>query len=165
MGRIWATSTRRPRNVTRLVQRNFYYDQEDPLRETAAERGFELTVLRPEGVVGYAVGNPMNLLMVITVYASVCPELARPMRFPGTVAAFDALYRGTDAGLLARATVCRGRSRVPPARSSTSPTETSCAGACSGRPSPVISAWTTPSRSRCRWPTRCRNWGTSGSGS
>lgn len=92
----------------RLVQPNFYYDQEDLLRETAAERGFDLTVLRPEGVVGYAVGNPMNLLMVIAVYASICRELGQPLRFPGTIAAFDALYQVTDAGLLARATVWAG---------------------------------------------------------
>jgi len=92
----------------RLVQPNFYYDQEDLLREVAAERGFRLTVLRPEGVVGYAVGNPMNLLMVIAVYAAVCKELGQPMRFPGSFAAYDALYQVTDAELLARATVWAG---------------------------------------------------------
>jgi len=92
----------------RLVQPNFYYDQEDVLRARAAERGFDLTVLRPEGVIGYAVGNPMNLLMVIAVYAAVCRELGQPLRFPGTVAAYDALYQVTDAELLARATVWAG---------------------------------------------------------
>lgn len=89
----------------RLVQPNFYYDQEDVLREVAAQRGFDLTVLRPEGVVGYAVGNPMNLLMVIAVYAAICRELGQPLRFPGTLPAYDALYQVTDAELLARATV------------------------------------------------------------
>lgn len=92
----------------RLVQPNFYYDQEDVLRAVAAERGFELTVLRPEGVIGYAVGNPMNLLMVIAVYASICRELGQPLRFPGTHAAYDALYQVTDAELLAQATVWAG---------------------------------------------------------
>ena len=92
----------------RLVQPNFYYDQEDVLRARAAERGFDVTMLRPEGVVGYAVGNPMNLLMVVAVYASICRELGQPLRFPGTVAAYDALYQVTDAELLARATVWSG---------------------------------------------------------
>lgn len=92
----------------RLVQPNFYYDQEDVLRAAAAERGFGLTVLRPEGVVGYAVGNPMNLLMVLAVYAVVCRELGQPLRFPGTLAGYDALYQVTDAELLARATVWAG---------------------------------------------------------
>jgi nucleoside-diphosphate-sugar epimerase len=92
----------------RLVQPNFYYDQEDVLRQRAAEQGFEVTVLRPEGVIGYAVGNPMNLLMVVAVYATICRELGQPLRFPGTLAAYDALYQVTDAGLLARATVWAG---------------------------------------------------------
>ena len=93
----------------RIVQPNFYYDQEDLLRETAAERGFRLTVLRPEGVIGYAVGNPMNLLMVIAVYAAISKELGQPLRFPGSLAAYDALYQVTDAELLARATVWAGQ--------------------------------------------------------
>jgi nucleoside-diphosphate-sugar epimerase len=92
----------------RIIQPNFYYDQEDLLREVAAERGFRLTVLRPEGVIGYAVGNPMNLLMVIAVYAAISKELGQPLRFPGSLAAYDALYQVTDAELLARATVWAG---------------------------------------------------------
>jgi nucleoside-diphosphate-sugar epimerase len=92
----------------RLIQPNFYYEQEDILRAAAAGHGFQVTMLRPEGVVGYAVGNPMNILMVIAVYASVCRELGQPLRFPGTHAAYDALYQVTDASLLARATVWAG---------------------------------------------------------
>jgi nucleoside-diphosphate-sugar epimerase len=92
----------------RLVQPNFYYEQEDLLRAAAAKQGFEATMLRPEGVVGYAVGNPMNILMVIAVYASICRELGQPLRFPGTHAAYDALYQVTDASLLARATAWAG---------------------------------------------------------
>jgi hypothetical protein len=30
------------------------------------------------------VGNPMNLSMVISVYASISRELGLPLRFPGT---------------------------------------------------------------------------------
>jgi nucleoside-diphosphate-sugar epimerase len=92
----------------RIIQPNFYYDQEDLLRGVAAERGFRLTVFRPEGVIGYAVGNPMNLLMVIAVYAAIAKELGQPLRFPGSLAAYDALYQVTDAELLARATVWAG---------------------------------------------------------
>jgi nucleoside-diphosphate-sugar epimerase len=92
----------------RLMQPNFYYDQEDALREVSAERGFGLTVFRPEGVIGYGIGNPMNLLMVIAVYASISRELGQPLRFPGTHAAYDAMYQVTDADLLARATAWAG---------------------------------------------------------
>jgi nucleoside-diphosphate-sugar epimerase len=92
----------------RLLGPNFYYDQEDLLRSVAAERGFAATMLRPEAVIGYATGNPMNLLMVIAVYASVCRELGLPLRFPGSFSAWECLYQVTDAELLARATVWSG---------------------------------------------------------
>jgi nucleoside-diphosphate-sugar epimerase len=92
----------------RLLGPNFYYDQEDLLRQVGAERGFAVTMLRPEAVIGYATGNPMNLLMVIAVYAAVCRELGLPLRFPGTFAAHEALYQVTDAELLARAVVWAG---------------------------------------------------------
>jgi nucleoside-diphosphate-sugar epimerase len=44
---------------------NFYYDQEDFLRS----RRTAWTVLRPDVVCGFAIGNPMNLAMVMAVYA------------------------------------------------------------------------------------------------
>lgn len=92
----------------RLIAPHFYYTQEDLLRDVAGRRGFHWTALRPEGVTGYATGNPMNLLLVIGVYAAISRDLGLPMRFPGTRAAYDVLYQTTDAELLARATVWAG---------------------------------------------------------
>lgn len=93
----------------RLIGPHCYYTQEDLLRQRAAERDFDFTVLRPEGVTGYATGNPMNLLLVIGVYAAISKKLGLPMRFPGTRAAYDVLYQTTDAELLSRATVWSGQ--------------------------------------------------------
>lgn len=92
----------------RLIAPHFYYTQEDLLRRNATERGFAFTALRPEGVTGYATGNPMNLLLVIGVYAAISKELGLPLRFPGTRAAYEVLYQTTDAELLSRATVWAG---------------------------------------------------------
>ncbi|WP_320671074.1 SDR family oxidoreductase [Patulibacter defluvii] len=92
----------------RLLGPNFYYDQEDLLRERAAEDGWAWTILRPEGVIGYTVGTPMNLLMALVAYAAICQETGVPLRFPGTARAYDALYQVSDAELLARATVWSG---------------------------------------------------------
>lgn len=92
----------------RLIGPHFYYTQEDLLRQRAREHGFDFTILRPEGVTGYSTGNPMNLLLVIGVYAAISKELGLPLRFPGTRAAYDVLYQTTDAELLARATVWSG---------------------------------------------------------
>ena len=87
----------------RLMPPNFYYDQEDFLRARQAGKRWHLTALRPEAVIGYAVGNPMNLLMVVAVYAAISRELGLPLRFPGTEAAYGALYQVTSSEILAKA--------------------------------------------------------------
>jgi nucleoside-diphosphate-sugar epimerase len=46
---------------------NFYYDQEDYLRASSADRGWSWTALRPSCICGFAVGNPMNMATVIGV--------------------------------------------------------------------------------------------------
>lgn len=56
-------------------------------------------------VCGIALGIPLNLTMVLGVYAAMSKELGVPLRFPGKPGAYDALLEMTDAGLLARATV------------------------------------------------------------
>jgi nucleoside-diphosphate-sugar epimerase len=82
---------------------NFYYDQEDWLRARAVGQRWDFVVLRPDVVCGFAIGNPMNLTLVIAVYAAICKELGVPLRFPGSATAWRALAQVTDAGLLARA--------------------------------------------------------------
>lgn len=81
----------------RLMPPNFYYDQEDLLRERQKGKDWSFTALRPEAVCGFAVGNPMNLLTVIAVYAAISKELGIPLRFPGTEAAYRALYQVSSA--------------------------------------------------------------------
>nr|WP_042194186.1 SDR family oxidoreductase [Kibdelosporangium sp. MJ126-NF4]CEL21149.1 Nucleoside-diphosphate-sugar epimerases [Kibdelosporangium sp. MJ126-NF4]CTQ96286.1 Nucleoside-diphosphate-sugar epimerases [Kibdelosporangium sp. MJ126-NF4] len=63
------------------------------------------SALRPSVVIGFALGNPMNLAMVIAVYASMAKELGLPLRFPGKPGAYGPLLEMTDAGLLAKAAV------------------------------------------------------------
>ena len=48
---------------------------------------------------------PMNLAMVIAVYAVISKHLGVPLRFPGKPLAYRSLIEMTDAGLLARAMV------------------------------------------------------------
>jgi nucleoside-diphosphate-sugar epimerase len=96
----------------RLMPPNFYYDQEDLLRERGAGRPWSFTALRPEAVCGFAVGNPMNLTMVIAVYAAMSKELGLPLRFPGTEAAYRALYQVTSADILAEAAAWAGRTEA-----------------------------------------------------
>ena len=93
----------------RLMPPNFYYDQEDFLRERSAGKNWSYTALRPEAVCGFATGNPMNLTMVVAVYAAISKELGLPLRFPGTEAAYRALYQVTSADILAEAADWAGR--------------------------------------------------------
>lgn len=62
---------------------NFYWLQEDYIREKSAAAGWSFTVLRPQLVVGPNHGVVMNLIPVIGVYAAICRELGRPFAFPG----------------------------------------------------------------------------------
>jgi nucleoside-diphosphate-sugar epimerase len=63
------------------------------------------SAIRPSVVGGTALGNPMNLALVIAVYASISKELGLPLRFPGKPGAYDSLLEMTDSSLLAEATV------------------------------------------------------------
>ncbi|ADV81922.1 SDR family oxidoreductase [Terriglobus saanensis] len=92
----------------RLMSPNFYYDQEDFLKAQQDGKNWHYTVLRPEAVCGYGIGNPMNLTMVIGVYAAISKELGLPLRFPGPEAAYRALYQVTSADILARASSWAG---------------------------------------------------------
>ena len=75
---------------------NFYWDQEQWLRERQSRKGWSYAVLRPHTVCGFALGSPMNIITVIAVYAAISKELGLPLRFPGKPGAFNAVYQVTD---------------------------------------------------------------------
>jgi nucleoside-diphosphate-sugar epimerase len=84
---------------------NFYYDQWDYLVERQQGKAWTYSSARPHAISGFAIGNPMNLTMVISVYATISKELGLPLCHPGTPGNYRALYQCTDSGLLARAMV------------------------------------------------------------
>ena len=79
---------------------NFYWLQEDLLRERAARGGWTFTILRPQAVFGHAVGSPMNLVAAVGAYAAIQRELGRPLAFPG---GGSFVSGASDARLIARA--------------------------------------------------------------
>lgn len=83
----------------------FNVDQQAFLERRQRGKPWTWSAIRPSVVCGTALGNPMNLAMVIGVYAAISKELRLPLRFPGKPGAYDSLLEMTDAGLLARATV------------------------------------------------------------
>jgi len=85
---------------------NFYYTHEETLRRHAESAGFGWSILRPDVVVGDVVGYPMNIALVIGVYAAISKATGTALRFPGP----DEVYNGTfaqvtDAHLLGRASL------------------------------------------------------------
>jgi nucleoside-diphosphate-sugar epimerase len=83
----------------------FNVDQQAFLEGRQKGKAWSWSAIRPSVVSGFALGNPMNLAMVIAVYAAISRELGLPLRFPGKAGAYDTLIEMTDAGLLAKATV------------------------------------------------------------
>jgi nucleoside-diphosphate-sugar epimerase len=67
----------------RHAHENFYWLQEDLLRERQPGAAWTFTVLRPQIVFGYAVSSPMNIVAAIGAYAAVMRELGRPLAWPG----------------------------------------------------------------------------------
>jgi nucleoside-diphosphate-sugar epimerase len=86
----------------RLDVENFYYAQEDEVFAAAKRDGFGWSVQRPHTIIGYALGNAMNMGVTLAVYASICRETGRPFIFPGSAAQWNGLTDMTDANLLAR---------------------------------------------------------------
>jgi nucleoside-diphosphate-sugar epimerase len=82
---------------------NIYLSQRAQLRARASKAGWDNVALIPDVVVGDIFGNPMNIALVVGVFAELSRELGIPMRFPGTDRAYQQLVQFTDAGLLARA--------------------------------------------------------------
>jgi nucleoside-diphosphate-sugar epimerase len=86
----------------RLDVENFYYAQEDEVFSAAARDGFTWSIHRPHTIIGYAVGNAMNMGVTLAVYATICRETGRPFVFPGSAVQWNSLTDMTDARLLAR---------------------------------------------------------------
>jgi nucleoside-diphosphate-sugar epimerase len=99
-GKLPATPFREEQG--RLDVENFYYAQEDEVFAAAQRDGFTWSVHRPHTIIGYAIGNAMNMGVTLATYASICREIGRPFLFPGSAVQWNSLTDMTDARLLAR---------------------------------------------------------------
>jgi nucleoside-diphosphate-sugar epimerase len=78
---------------------NFYWLQEDYLRAKQANQSWNWTILRPQLVVGEAIGGNLSIIPPIGVYASIRKEAGLPLSYPGGP---PFIFEAVDAGLLAR---------------------------------------------------------------
>lgn len=100
-GKGYVPSTPFREEQPRLDVENFYYAQEDEVFAAAARDGYSWSVHRPHTIVGYAVGNAMNIGTTLALYSTICKELGKPMQFPGSSVQWKGLTDVTDARLLA----------------------------------------------------------------
>lgn len=78
---------------------NFYWYQEDFIRQLQAGAAWSWTVMRPQTVFGFALDVPLNILLAMAVYAVLRRAEGLPLAHPGG-GAF--ITEATDARLLAR---------------------------------------------------------------
>jgi nucleoside-diphosphate-sugar epimerase len=85
----------------RLPGENFYYDQEDVLFAAAERDGYTWSVHRPHTMIGWALGNTMNMGVTLAAYGALCRETGEPFVFPGSPEQYSGVTDLTDARLLA----------------------------------------------------------------
>lgn len=85
---------------TRDPHANFYWLQEDYLREKRAEANWSLTIWRPQVVFGTATGAAMNIIPVLGAYAAIQRELGKALIYPGRL---GGVAEAVSADLVAKA--------------------------------------------------------------
>ena len=80
---------------------NFYWRQEDYLRAQQQNRRWSWTILRPQLVIGDAIGSNLNVIPAIGVYAALLREAGEPLHYPGGTG--SVVSEMVDVELLARA--------------------------------------------------------------
>lgn len=80
---------------------NFFFDQEDYVREMSSKHGFAYTALRPQLVTGPTPGT-LNVVPAIGVYAAIQREKGEPFAFTGGP---SFVWEAADADLVADAMV------------------------------------------------------------
>jgi nucleoside-diphosphate-sugar epimerase len=78
---------------------NFYWLQEDYLRAKQADKKWSFTILRPQIVIGEAIGGNLSLIPPLGVYAALLREEGSPLYFPG---GNPSVFELVDTDLLAR---------------------------------------------------------------
>jgi nucleoside-diphosphate-sugar epimerase len=90
-------------------QPNFYWLQEDYLRDVQAGQDWHFTILRPVLIVGEAIGGAMNLIPALGAHAAVMRERGPILPYPGGA---ERVSQAVDADLLARAIAWAGETKA-----------------------------------------------------
>jgi nucleoside-diphosphate-sugar epimerase len=88
---------------------NFYWNQEDFIRDHQRGKSWSFSIFRPVLIVGYSLGAAMNLIPALGVYAAFLKEAGEPLHYPGGT---PRVAQAVDAGLLARAMAWAGEAEA-----------------------------------------------------
>ncbi|XP_057974839.1 3-oxo-Delta(4,5)-steroid 5-beta-reductase-like isoform X2 [Malania oleifera] len=89
-------------DMPRLDSPNFYYALEDVLfDETSQRSALTWSIHRPTNIFGFSPYSLMNLVGTLCVYAAICKHEGKPLRFPGSRAAWECYSAASDADLIA----------------------------------------------------------------
>jgi nucleoside-diphosphate-sugar epimerase len=90
-------------------QPNFYWAQENFLRDLQTGKSWHWSILRPVLIVGLAMGGAMDLIPPLGVYAAMLREQGRPLDYPGGA---PRVGQAVDVDLLARAIAWSGEAEA-----------------------------------------------------
>ncbi|WP_066256138.1 SDR family oxidoreductase [Neobacillus drentensis] len=79
---------------------NFYWAQEDYIKNKQQGKDWNWTIFRPQIIIGESIGSAMNLIPAIGVYGALLKEEGKPLYYPGQE---TSVMEMVDADLLARA--------------------------------------------------------------
>lgn len=88
-------------------QPNFYWNQEDYLREKQRGAQWTFTIMRPQIIFGDALGAAMNPIAAFGLYGALLKEKGEPLHYPGGA---GNVFEGVDADLVGRAIRWAGES-------------------------------------------------------
>lgn len=91
------------------AQANFYWEQENYIRDKQQGTDWAWTIFRPQIVFGGAIGCAMNLITSIGAYAAILKARGEKLAFPGGA---PSILEAVDADLLARATAWSGEAET-----------------------------------------------------
>ncbi|KAF5866479.1 hypothetical protein ETB97_012033 [Aspergillus alliaceus] len=86
---------------------NFYYDQEDYLKEVQERRNtWSWNIIRPNAINGFAPhANGMSEALTVAIYMLICRELGQPAQFPGNEYFWNSIDDNSYAPSLADLTI------------------------------------------------------------
>ncbi|BGP13469.1 hypothetical protein JCM10213_001793 [Rhodosporidiobolus nylandii] len=79
-------------DAPRHTGENFYYVQEDMLKDAAKKNGWGWLVVRPNFILGASKGNFMSLATTVALYAAALKAQNKPLVFPGSSASYNFSY-------------------------------------------------------------------------